>query len=146
MPSGAAQSSAPPQEAAKVGDTLQLAGEDGTLKVKLVRVFPDAQQKGAAPNPQSENRFYAAEVAIKNVGAAAYEGVPTNSAVVVDSTGQQFNPIIVTLEEGVDMGRITMTPGSLRRGLVAFEVPRSVTIDLFQLGLAGGTTGEWKVR
>lgn len=155
MPSTAAgtpaeTASAAPQTA-KVGDTITLTGDDPGLKVavKLNKVLDPAEPADEFFKPKDGERYYAVELIVKNVGTAVYQDSPSNGAVIVDAEGQQYNPTIVDVKGGVAFSSVTVTPGKIRKGLIAFAIPKGAEIDTFQMGLNSGFAtqkGEWQTR
>jgi hypothetical protein len=146
-----ATSAASPTEAvARVGDTLELTGtSDGEKMAVTVVRFVDPARGGQFDEPSQGQRFVAVQFRLRNIGTAAYDDSPSNSAVVVDSVGQRFNSSIADTSAGASFpGSITIAPQDTGLGFITFEVPKSSRIAKVQFALNSGfadQTGQWLI-
>jgi len=138
-------------EPAVIGSTITLTGTDGEkVAVKLARVFPRAQSAVDGIEPDAGKRFYGVELVLKNTGDKPYEDAPSNGVAIIDAEGQQFSSTIVDLKDGVPLnGTVTIAPGDVRKGVVAFEVPQDAVITKLQFALNSGFSdqkAEWLIK
>ena len=137
------------QQAAGVGDTLELEGADTKMAVTLVKVVDPARGKEFS-KPQSGSRFVAVQVALKNIGDGVYDDAPSNGAKLVDAEGQNFDTTIADVIAGPSFpGTVKTKPGSTAKGFLVFEVPKQAKLSEFQFTLDSGfadETGEWSLK
>jgi Telomeric repeat-binding factor 2. len=152
---GSGNSKAAPSKkkaAAKVGDTISLKGMDhsSSADVTVVKVVTKAQGADEFSEPESGKRFVAVQFKIKNTGSKAYSDSPFNSAKVVDTEGQGFDPSLSESNAGPAFpGDVNIAKGGTAKGFITFEVPKKAKIDKVQFTLDSGfadQTGQWNVR
>lgn len=130
---------------ARVGATLRVDGNDGEqLRVTLVQLVDPATGKQFF---KPEGRYVAIQLRLENIGPSTVEDFPTNSAQLIDSQGQQYNPTYAETTAGQGFsGGVKLSPGDTRLGVVTFDLPAGMTPARFRYTLNsgfGGQTGEW---
>lgn len=147
-PSGA-PTVGPSTQTAKLGEAITLTGlDDLKLALKPIKVFPSAQSASEGISAGDGREFYGVQLILKNVGTTAYDGSPDSSAVVIDSEGQQFRPILADIKNGVSFTHSTVSPNDVRKGMVVFAVSKGAHITKVQFSVEGGDadqTGEWTI-
>lgn len=144
------QQSAPQEQAsaARIGEAITLTGTDPGLKVTvtLTRLIDPATSETSFLKPKAGSKFIAVELTLTNAGQAAYSDSPGNGAVLIDSEGQTWSRTFAQVREGRAFGSVTMSGTDTRKGVLVYEVPESVKLAKFQLGLDSGFAeqkGEW---
>jgi hypothetical protein len=139
-----------PDDVAKVGSTITLAGNDDALQMAatLLAVKDPAHAASEWMAPDAGNRYVAVRVSLRNTGSIAYDDSPSNGAVVVDSQDQSYDASMAdVIEPGLGSPKIAV--GKRRVGWITFEVPKRAKLVTFQLTLDSGfaeQTGEWALR
>lgn len=146
----AAKKSTAAPEAAKVGDTIALKGNDGSkLDVTVVKVVDPAKSSDEFTTPESGNRFVGVQFRLVNTGSKAYSDSPSNGAQIADSQGQQFESTFADITAGPSMSSdVKLRPGAKALGWIVFEVPKGSKAAIVQFTMDSGfaeQTGEWKL-
>nr|WSS66748.1 DUF4352 domain-containing protein [Streptomyces sp. NBC_01177] len=138
-------------KAAKVGDTIALAGtEDGEKVDAVLKKWTDnAKPADEFFAPEDGNRWVAAQFELTNTGKAVYADSPSNGAQVADADGQRFQATFADVTDGPSMtSDATLPPGEKVLGWIVFEVPKASKIVTVQFALNSGfadQTGQWTV-
>jgi len=136
---------------AAVGDTIELAGQkDGDrMAVTVTRVIDPAYGSNQYETASAGNRLVAVQFRLQNVGTNDYSDSPTNSAVVVDSQGQQFNATYTRTSAGPAFASPLVIPrGDSALGFITYQLPAGSQVAKVQFTLASGfadQTGQWRV-
>ncbi|MFE3191563.1 DUF4352 domain-containing protein [Nocardia sp. NPDC059240] len=138
---------------AKVGDTLTLKGIDNGAKadVTVLKVVDGPNATDDVDAVPAGKRYFAVQFQIKNSGTKGYNDAPSNSAKVVDATGQTFASTTTYTDTtaGPDFPTIVdIAPGDLSTGYIVFQVPADSQITKVQFGLDSGWsdhTGQWTI-
>jgi hypothetical protein len=140
------------QTQAQVGDTLDLTGNDSGSRMAVVvtRVVDPAAAADDFLTASPDDRLVSVQFQLQNVGSAVYSDAPSNSAVVVDSSGQGYDSTIDDSAAGPSFPTPEhIAPGGTALGYVTFEVPDGVRVALVQFTLDSGfadDTGQWTVN
>ncbi|UGQ10450.1 DUF4352 domain-containing protein [Yinghuangia sp. ASG 101] len=141
----------------KLGDTLRLAGMEGSLNgpgtveadFTLERFENDATSTIGVLEPAAENRLVAAEFTIVETGTGTYQDSGYAGATVFDANGTEYQgkPGIVTAGKSLGPNMI-VKPGERVTGWIVFEVPKdakitSVTYLMEKVGPDPARTGTW---
>lgn len=133
---------------AHLGDSITVTGDEGLkVVVTLVAVSTTARFTDGISTVDPGDALYAAQFRIADTGTAAFDDAVDNDAVVIDATGQQFEPDIA---EGISAGAqfpdiVKIAPGSSALGWVPFEVKAGSTITGAQFSLSSGfgNSAQW---
>lgn len=138
-------------EAAKVGDTIALTGnEDGSkLDVTVVKVADNAKSSVEGFVPDDGNRWIGVQFRLVNTGSKAYSDSPLNGAKLADEQGQQFGTVFADITAGPSMpSDVKLKPGAKALGWITFEAPKNSKADIVQFTMDSGfaeQTGEWQL-
>ncbi|MER6829532.1 DUF4352 domain-containing protein [Streptosporangium sp. NPDC000563] len=84
---------------------------------------------------------------IRSNSSSKTPGSPSNGAMLIDTEGQQYRTTYGDIQEGVSFaGSVTMSSGDSRKGVLVFEVPKTMKIKKLQFALDSGFAdhkGEW---
>lgn len=132
---------------AKVGDSITLSGTDEGLemKVSVMTVQDPAKNLEAFTSPSKGSRFVGIQLELENVGSVAYADAPTNSAVLIDTSGQGHDATFATLKSEFN-SNLRIQSGASQVGFIPFEIPKKAKLATFQFTLDSGfgpETGEW---
>jgi hypothetical protein len=135
---------------ARLGDSITLEGNDSKIKVTVLGVT-DPLSVGSFDEPSQRNsRFLGVEIELRNVGSTTYSDSPSNGAKIVTDTHEQADPTIVS--EGDCSGGFAydaiVSPGSILKGCIPFEVKNGQLPKTFQFSLDSGfgpQSGEWRL-
>ena len=138
------------EKSASVGDSITLAGnEDGLeMKVTVMTVQDPAKNLADFSSPRKASRFVGVQLKLENVGDTPYADAPTNSATLIDASGQGHNATFATLNTEFN-SNLRIQPGANQVGFVPFELPKKSKLATFQFTLDSGfgpETGEWTLR
>jgi hypothetical protein len=133
-----------------VGDTITLSGLNGEeIAATVTRVVDPASPASEFDQPDSGDRLIGVRLKLHNVGSIGYSDAPDNGAILIDKSGQSFNPTFASISAGQSFpGAVNISPGDTRLGYVVFEAPKATEISSFQFALNSGfadETGEWSV-
>jgi hypothetical protein len=137
----ALQPTSPPTQANTIGQPVQV-GDTWMVTVNSVK-------KSSGDNistPKAGNTFLVFNVTLKNTSSTKQNVSSILMFIVKDETGQQYNETITTFTKSPPDG--TVSPGSLLRGELVYEVPASMhTITFtFQSDFAGNVTADWNIK
>lgn len=132
---------------AKVGDSITLSGNEEGLEVKVtvMTVQDPAKNLEAFTSPSKGGRFIGIQLKLENVGSVVYADAPTNSAVLIDTSGQGHDATFATLKTEFN-SNLRIQPGASQVGFIPFEIPKKAKLATFQFTLESGfgpETGEW---
>jgi hypothetical protein len=142
---------ASPADLAKIGSVLVLKGHETGEKVTvtLVKVFRHPRPASPSDAPRPGYRLYAVQFRLDDTGSVAYSSSPSDGAVVVDSGGHSYQPLLFDVTGCRSFpGTENIAVGRSRTGCVVFEVPAVATITQVWLTLASGKgaqTGLWEI-
>lgn len=135
---------------AKVGSTITLKTDQGTIAVTLQQVI-DPAKSASQIAPDAGKRYVGAKFGIKAT-KGSYSGDSILAASVIASNGQTYSAGLLQVAGCTDFnnGQITLTPGESAVGCVIFQVPTAVkVIKVRYAGVAAGfpdqQIGEWQV-
>lgn len=148
------QNSQPKKQAAAIGDTLTLKGQEPgqQLAVTLKKWADPATSSDEYMKPQDGQRWIAAQFELKNTGRIAYRDSPSNGAQVADTDGQRFSATIAggPLTTGPEMTADLKLPiNETALGWIVFEVPKDAKPKSVQFAMNSGFadhTGQWTIN
>jgi hypothetical protein len=137
----ALQPTSPPTQANTIGQPVQV-GDTWMVTVNSVK-------KSSGDDisiPKAGNTFLVFNVTLKNISSTKQNVSSALMFVVKDATGQQYTETITTFTKSPPDG--TVSPGSLLRGELVYEVPASMHTFTFtfQSDFAGNDTADWNIK
>jgi len=131
-----------------IGGSTTLSGNGGeTMKVSVIGV-QDPASGGMLDQPDPGTRYVGVELAMANIGGVDYSDAPSNGAALIDSTGQQHDPVITSGGSCDSPGTLNIMPGNWERLCIPFELPEGTAPGLFQFTLSSGfapQTAQWSL-
>jgi hypothetical protein len=153
LPSAPATSAAPGKTNAGIGDTIALKGIDAAAKAQVtaMKVVDPATSTSGFDTPAAGSRYVAVQFQIQNTGTVVYDDAPGNSAKIADTSGHQFDSVIV---DSVTAGplfptTLKISPGEKAVGYLVFELPTTSKVANVQFTLDSGfadDTGQWAAK
>lgn len=138
-----------------LGTALTLSAEHGeVVEVTPLQVVDPAQAVSSAAPPTTEagtgTRLVAVKFRLKNVGSVPYKDVLTESAALIDSTGEGYPGVETAITAGPSLsGTTTLGPRASKVGFVVFEIPESARAAHIQFAMDSGLalmTGKWLIK
>lgn len=136
---------------AHVGSTLDLSGDSSGEKmaVRVMKIIQDARGTQLTTAGHGK-RLVAVQFRLTDIGKAAYSDAPDNSAVLIDSQGQNYQSDIGTVAGCNSFGgTVNIAPGASGLGCVVFAVPEHAKITDIQFTLDSGMAsdaGQWEAK
>lgn len=140
------------EQAAGIGDTLSIAGNEAKLEVTLVKTKRVKAVKlyGSEMSPAA----YAVQMTIKNVGDTVYDDSVSNCAVLIDTKDQSHNAEFGMVTKSGDpvpgmLESVKIAPGDKRSGWVFFAMKPSQKARTLQYTAESGfgpEVGEWSLQ
>lgn len=135
---------------AKLGDTVDLTGEDGAhIQVTLVKLVDPVKATNEFETPSAGKRYVAVQMRIVNLGKKVYDTDPMAELKARDADGEifdaDFSPVETAVGQRMDSG-LTLAPGDKTLGVMTLEVPNGVKLTSMQYtigGLAGRNAAKW---
>ena len=103
--------------------------ELGTVKVTIVQIIDNATTDNAIMQPESGNRYWAAEVTLEATGDKV---VNTGIWTVQTSDGGEYETLYLT-GVGDDIIYGALEAGATEQGFLVFEIPEGVTVVALKL-------------
>jgi hypothetical protein len=137
----ALQPTSPPTQANTIGQPVQV-GDTWMVTVNSVK----KSSGDDISTPKAGNTFLVFNVTLKNTSSTKQDVSSILMFIVRDATGQQYNETITTFTKSPPDG--TVSPGSLLRGELVYEVPASMHTFTFtfQSDFAGNVTADWNIK
>jgi Domain of unknown function (DUF4352) len=137
----ALQPTSPPTQANTIGQPVQV-GDTWMVTVNSVK-------KSSGDDisiPKAGNTFLVFNVTLKNTSSTKQNVSSALMFIVKDATGQQYTETFTTFTKSPPDG--TVSPGSLLRGELVYEVPASMHTFTFtfQSDFAGNDTADWNIK
>ncbi|WP_327413221.1 DUF4352 domain-containing protein [Streptomyces sp. NBC_01233] len=151
-PASAAPSTPPASQAATIGDTVTLKGNnDGEQLAVTIKQWADpAKSADQYTKPEDGKRWVAAQFELVNTGTAVYSDSPSNGTQVADDQGQQFQTTFGEVTAGPAMtSSAKVAPGAKVLGWIVYEVPQDSKITTVQFTMNSGfasQTGQWTIK
>jgi Domain of unknown function (DUF4352) len=146
----ASSSTKPAPTTAKVGDTINIGGNQG-LAVTLLKITDPAQGADQYTTADAGKRFIAVSVKIINNGTSSFQDDANSNITLIGSDNQSytFDSSNVSGCTNFSYGTYTLATGASATGCVVFQVPNGVSTSKIQFQTRGGysgDTGEWTVQ
>ncbi|MBS2966351.1 DUF4352 domain-containing protein [Actinocrinis puniceicyclus] len=148
-----ADAAATGSKAAKLGDSITLAGDRAgdKLTVTLVKVATSGvSATDGFSTPDAGKHYIAVQFRLTDSGTGAYSDDPYLEAKVLDAAGQSYDPEIMLTTTSAGQGlasTVNIAPGDTQLGYIVFQMPNGDAPARIQYSLdAGlGATAQWSL-
>jgi hypothetical protein len=136
---------------ATVGTTITLTGNSSgeRMGVTVTKVIDNASPTDSFDAAPAGDRLFTVQFRLSDTGSASYSDAPSNGSVVIDTSGQSYQPGFETVDGCQAFASPeNIAPGSSGLGCITFEVPKATKIVSVQFTLDSGMapdTGQWSV-
>lgn len=140
-------------KAAKLGDSITLAGDRAgdKLTVTLVKVVTSGvSATDGYSTPDAGKHYIAVQLRLTDAGTGTYSDDPYLDVKVLDAAGQSYDPEITLTASSAGQGlasTVNIAPGDVQLGYIVFQVPNGDAPARIQYSLDGGfgATAQWSL-
>lgn len=135
---------------ATFGKSITLPGLAGERLAVRPYELVDPLPTSSLDDPGSGFRLVGVRVSIRNVGRRTAADSPSNGAKLITGGGTPLDSYLFVGDECNSFGgHVTIPPGQVRRGCIAFKVPQGALLRYFELTWSSGfaeVTGQWSTH
>lgn len=140
-------------KAAKLGDSITLAGERAgdKLTVTLVKVVASGvSATDGFSAPDAGKHYVAVQFRLTDAGTGTYSDDPYADVKVLDAAGQSYDPEITLTASSAGQGldsTVNIASGDAQLGYIVFQMPNGDAPARVQYSLDGGlgATAQWRL-